>query len=344
MTQHTQTAQEIQQQAGKVLSQMAGYIGIRTIDIGLRFGLFEEIAKHPNGIATEALAKGKGLDPFYVGVWVRSAYASEILELGENNTYRLAPHMDTLLLDQDFPGYIGAMPGIMVSPELFDRFGENFRSGERIWWDQCSPEFIQGVSGTGRAFYNRLIPNGLSQVPGLSDRLTQGVRVLELASGAGIGLVKMAQAYPRSSFVGVDGDSYSQELASERVKQERLEERVSLVQSTLEDVNSAEEFDVALINISMHECRDIDKVTMNVHRALKPDGIFIISDFPFPETMEDSRTVAARIMGGIQFFEALIGDQLLSTQAYVDLLTKHGFRNVGAFDITPVHAVTYGQK
>jgi len=42
--------QAIQQQAGKLLSQVAGYVGLRTIDIGLRFGLLDEIARHPEGI------------------------------------------------------------------------------------------------------------------------------------------------------------------------------------------------------------------------------------------------------------------------------------------------------
>ena len=27
---------------------------------------------------------------------------------------------------------------------MFDRFSENLKSGERSWWDQCTPEFIQG--------------------------------------------------------------------------------------------------------------------------------------------------------------------------------------------------------
>jgi SAM-dependent methyltransferase len=112
----------------------------------------------------------------------------------------------------------------------------------------------------------------------------------------------------------------------------------------LEELNTAVEYDLVLINVSMHECRDIEKVTSNVHRALKPDGYFVISDFPFPDSREGCRTVPARIMCGIQFVEALMGDQLLPTQAYLDLLNKHGFRNVGTFELTPVHAVTYGQK
>ncbi|MFQ5925736.1 MAG: class I SAM-dependent methyltransferase, partial [Dehalococcoidia bacterium] len=276
--------------------------------------------------------------------WCRSAYASEVLELGENQTYRLAPYVDKLLLEQDFPGYIGAMSRLMVQPEIFDEFVEKLPSGQRTWWDQHSPAFIQLVSGAGRPFYIRLIPGGLSQVPGLSDRLAQRARVLELACGAGVGLMRMAQTYPQSTLVGVDGDAYSLELTADRLRQGGLQDKVSLVRSMLEEVNASEEFDLALINISMHECRDIEKVTSNVHRALKPDGYFVISDFPFPESTEGCRTVPGRLMCGIQFTEALKGDQLLPTRAYVNLLTKHGFRSVGAFDLTPVHAVTHGQK
>ena len=38
--------QAIQQQAGKLVSQVAGYVSVRTMEIGLRFGLLDEISKH----------------------------------------------------------------------------------------------------------------------------------------------------------------------------------------------------------------------------------------------------------------------------------------------------------
>ena len=49
-------------------------------------------------------------------------------------------------------------------------------------------------------------------------------------------------------------------------------------------------------------------------------------------------------MSGIQYFGALIDDQLMPTQAFVDLLGRHGFQDVASFDINPVHAVTHGRK
>ena len=348
MTQTSPATQEvqqaIQQQTGKILSQVAGYVGLRTIDIGLQHGLLETLATTPLGMTAEALAEETGLDPLYMEVWCRSAYAAEVLEVGEYEAFRLAPHMDKLLLDMDFPGYVGGLPGIMVQPEFFDRFAENLPSGKRTWWDECSPTFIDKVSATGRPFYTRLIPTGLSRVPGLDESLTNGAKVLELACGVGISLVRMAQTYPGATVVGVDGDAHSLKLVMDRVSQAGLQERISLLQSPLEDMDEQDQYEVVLINISMHECRDIEKVTRNVYRALKPGGYFVISDLPFPASIQETRTIPARVMSGIQFFEALIGDQLLPTQAYVELLNKQGFSGVDAFDLTPVHAVTYGRK
>ena len=298
----------------------------------------------PLGMTAEALAEEIGLDPLYTEVWCRSAYAAEVLEVGEYEAYRLAPHMDKLLLDRDFPGYIGGLPGVMVQPEIFDRFAENLSSGKRIWWNECSPTFIDKVSATGRPFYTRLIPIGLSRVPGLDETLANGAKVLELACGTGTGLVRLAESYPKTTLVGVDGDAHTVKLVMDRINQAGLQERISLLQSSLEDLDEQDQYDVPLINISMHECRDIEKVARNVYRALKPGGHFVISDFPFPVSAQESRTLPARVMSGIQFFEALIGDQLLPTQAYVELLSKQGFSDVDAFDLTPVHAVTYGRK
>ena len=114
--------------------------------------------------------------------------------------------------------------------------------------------------------------------------------------------------------------------------------------STLEELDVSWKYDAVLINASMHECRDINKVTNNVRSALRPGGYFVISDFPFPDSIEELRTAPAQVMCGIQFVEALIGDQLLSTRTYIDLLRKHRFHDVGAFDLSPVHVVIYGQK
>ncbi len=336
--------QEVQQQAGKVLTQFAGFVGFKTIKIGIDNGLLSALASQAEGLTTEDLAVQAGTDEFYTGVWARAAYAADVIEIDSQNRYTLAPHMDKLLLDEEFGGYVGGITGVFDEPEIFDNFSKNLKSGKRIWWDDASPEFIQAVSGTGKPFYTRLIPGGLDQVPGLTEKLNSGARVLELASGAGKGLVKFAETFPNTELIGVDGDEHSIDIAWERVKEAGVSDRVSLVQSSLEDFVEEDAYDLVFINISMHECRDIDRVTRNIKRSLKPGGVFVISDFPFPATHDGLRTVPARILTGIQYFEAQIDDQLMPTAVFADLLDRHGFNDVAATDITPVHNLIYGRK
>lgn len=338
------SAEVIQQQAGKLLSHVAGLVAHRTIEMGLRHGLIEAVAQNGGEITAEDLAEAAGLDPFYVGVWCRGAVGAEVLDATESGAYRLAPGMEPLLLNQDFPGWLGGVFEVMVQPEIFDQFSASLSSGERLWWDTVSAEFIDAVSYTSRPFYSRLLAGGFERVPGLTQKLAAGARVAEIACGTGRGLVRIASAYPASTFVAVDGDQHSLDLARGVFQEGGVLDRIGMVESTLEEWSADGEFDAVLINVSMHECRDIDQVTTNVLRALKPGGVFVISDFPFPEGAEGLRALPARVMSGIQYFEALIGDQLMSTRYFVELLKQHGFREVEGVEIAPVHNLIYGTK
>lgn len=342
-TTETATQPVLKEQAAVLLAQVAGYAGTRTVAMGLRQGVIGLLDDRPEGLTAREVAAELRLDPFFCRVWLRAARAAGVCEHTDGDRVRLAPHMGTLLLDSSSPAYIGGNFRVMEEYEIFDRFEEHLGDGERLWWDRCSPTFIEGVSGTGTPFYTRLVPGGLEQVPGLVDALARPCRVLDTACGAGVGVVRLAETYPAISVVGTDGDAHSLELARERVERAGLGDRVELIHSPLEDLALDGEFTLVTNNISMHECRDIDRVTANVHRALEPGGWFVISDFPFPETEEELRTVPGRIMSGIQFFEAQIDDQLLTRSTYDRLLQRHGFSEIDHAELAPVHAVTWGR-
>ena len=334
-------APTVAQQAPILLGQIAGYVGHRTIAMGLRRGLVRAIADQP-GSTTGELAELLGLDPFYAAVWARSALAAGVLErAGEG--YRLAPHLDTLLLDTASPAYVGGVFQVTEAAEMFSRFEAELASGERMWWNDTSPEWITAVSGTGTPFYTRLVPGGLGKVPGLAAELERGCRIVDTACGAGIGLARLAEHYPNCEILGVDGDQHSIDLARAHVAEAGLADRIELICSPLEEMPIDRPARLVTNNISMHECRDIDRVTANVRAALEPGGWFVISDFPFPDSDEALRTPAGRIMCGIQFFEAQIDDQLLPRASYDDLLTRHGFVDLGSAALTPMHAITWGR-
>lgn len=341
----------VPEQAGRLLSNIAGYVAHRTVAIGLREGLIAALADASSGYSSEELAEQLGLDPFYVAVWCRAAVASGICDRLDGSAdqpwmvarHQLAPHVSTLLLNRDHPAYVGGVFIVLEQPELFERFERSLATGERMWWDDCSPEWIAGVAGTGVPFYTRLVPGGLAQIAGLAEKLRAGARIVDIACGSGAGLIRLAREYPGCSIVGVDGDRHSLDRARRAVDDAGLADRIELVNSPLEELELNEPAALVINNISMHECRDVDRVTANVLRGLQPGGWFVISDFDFPENVEGLRSVPGRVMCGIQYFEAQIDDQLLPRTAYDELLARHGFADIGSVQLNAMHALTYGR-
>lgn len=336
-----------------LLAHAAGYVAHRTVTLGLRRGLIGALARSEAPLSPDELAEQLRFDPFYVAVWCRAAQACGLCErTGEATTdagaalggrYLLTSGMAEALLDTGHPGYVGAVFPVLEQAEVFDRFDANLDSGERLWWDGCSAEWIHGVADTGTPFYTRLVANGLNRIPLLAERLTAGCRVVDTACGSGVGLTALAHAFPNCEIVGVDGDRSSLAEAESRLADCGLTGRCRLVHSPLEELTLDAPAACVINNISMHECRDIDRVTVNVRAALEPGGWFVISDFPFPDTAAGLRTVPGRVMTGIQYFEAQIDDQLLPRSAYDDLLARHGFTDIDHFELSPVHAVTHGR-
>jgi ubiquinone/menaquinone biosynthesis C-methylase UbiE len=338
------TQPEPAQQGGKLLGHYAGYIATWAIHLGIDTGLFAELAR-VEAATDQDLAQALELDAQYTAVWCRSAYSAGILDRGSDGRYTLAPHMGTLLLDQEAPGYLGGLAQTFVAMrETFLDLREFMHTGKREWWNDFSPEWVGAVADTGQAFYRRMINVVLPQLSGVETALRNGGRVLDLACGLGLGPIKMATAYESAPLVDVDGDAYTLEVARRNFDEAGYGSRFELVHSMLEEFDTEDAFDLAIINISLHEARDMRKVVDNALRALRPGGTFIVNEFPFPETVEECRTLPAEIMSGIQFFESHIGCQLQPTSVFVELLTKAGFRDVGSIDVTPVHVTIHDTK
>src|SRR5687767_15283605 len=89
---------------GYILGNQAAWIA----DIGLKAGLFRAVADAgEEDITEEALAQKLAYKLRYVQVWSRGAYAFEFLDWDEQTGYRLAPHMESLLLDASDPQFLG---------------------------------------------------------------------------------------------------------------------------------------------------------------------------------------------------------------------------------------------
>jgi ubiquinone/menaquinone biosynthesis C-methylase UbiE len=335
---------ELSEPAAKILGPLSGTAIVWSLDLGLRLGIFEQLVEHPSGATAEEVANALDLDLQYTHVILRAAYAAEVLDL-DDGRYRLAEHMSTLLLDSDAPGYLGgAVRTFVALRETYLDLRSFARTGAREWWSDFDPEWIDAVAENGQTYYRRLLNLVVPRLPAVAGSLERGARYLDLACGVCRGPAKVAATFPRTTVTAVDGDAYTLEVAEREMREQGLGDRFRFVHSMLEDLDIDGGHDLAVINISLHEARDIERAVERAYAALDPGGNFLVSEFPFPDHEEDCRTVPGRLMCGVQFFEAHIGCQLLPTARFVDLLEQAGFREVGVIDVTPVHVVVHGTK
>lgn len=336
---------DITEQAAKILGPLSGTATVWALDLGLRLGLFEHLAATPGGATADEAAGALGLDPLYTKVALRAAYAAEVLDRDDADRYRLAGHMGTLLLNDDAPGYLGgAIKTFVALRETYVDLRILARTGEREWWSDFAPEWIDAVGENGQTYYRRLLNAVIPQLPAVAASLERGARLLDVACGVCKGPAKIVDAFPNTQVTAVDCDAYTLEVAEREIKERGLEDRFTFVHSMLEDLDIEGGHDLAVINISLHEARDIQRVVDRVFAALEPGGTFLVSEFPFPEHEEGCRTVPGRLMCGVQCFEAHIGCQLLPAARFVEYLQRAGFTDVSAIDVTPMHVVIRGAK
>lgn len=335
---------ELSEQAAKVLGPLSGTATVWALELGLRLGLFAELATEPDGATADEVAAALGLDPQYTSVVLRSAYAAEVLERRDGR-YHLAEHMGVLLLDSDAPGYLGgAIKTFVALRESYLDVRTLARTGEREWWSDFDPEWIDAVGENGQTYYRRLLNLVIPKLPAVAATLEDGARYLDLACGVCRGPAKVVEAFPNTIVTAVDGDAYTLEVAEREMKERAVGDRFRFVHSMLEELDLDGGHDLAVINISLHEARDIDRAVERAHAALEPGGTFLVSEFPFPGQEEDCRTVPGRLMCGVQLFEAHIGCQLLPTTRFIEHLDRAGFRDLGVVDVTPMHVVVHGTK
>jgi len=335
---------ELSEQVPKILGPLSGTATVWALELGLRLGVFEHLAGNPQGATAEEVAASLGLDLQYAHVVLRAAYAAEVLDR-RGDGYLLADHMAVLLLDSDAPGYLGgAIKTFVALRESYLDLRHHARSGKREWWSDFDAEWIDAVGENGQTYYRRLLNVVVPELPAVGGALERGARYLDLACGVCRGPAKVVDAFPNTNVTAVDGDAYTLELAEREMKERGIRDRFRFVESMLEDLDIEGGHDLAVINISLHEARDIDRAVERAYAALEPGGTFLVSEFPFPEREEDCRTVPGRLMCGVQFFEAHIGCQLLPTARFVEHLERAGFRDVGIVEVTPMQVVVHGTR
>lgn len=264
------------------------------VSIGDELGLYAALAEKP--LSAEELAQSTGTNERYIREWLANQAASGYVEFDPSgDRYHLNEAQSACLANPDGPA---DLPGAyQIIRDLFavrDRAVENFRSGDGMEWGEHHPCLFDGTERFFRAGYNaNLLTSWLPALDGVVAKLRAGGRAADVGCGHGASTLLMAQAFPRSDFVGIDYHGPSIDTARERAATLGVQN----VAFEVADATSYQSGDYDLVAFfdCLHDMADPAGAARHARDALKSDGHCLLVE-PFAnDDVSDNLNPVARL-------------------------------------------------
>lgn len=251
------------------------------ISIGHRTGLFDVMAGQRPLTSTE-IATAAGLNERYVREWLGAMVAGGVVEVDPESTRFQLPAEHAAFLTRAagadnigvFHQYIAVMGGVE------DEIVECFRVGGGVPYERFPRFHAVMAEDSGQSALSTLESHVLPLVPGLAERLEDGIGVLDVGCGSGRILNRLAALYPRSCFLGYDLSSEAVSTAREDARRANLD-NVAFAGRDLSDFDRTAEpetFDFITTFDAVHDQGQPLNVLKGIHRALKTDGYYLMQD------------------------------------------------------------------
>jgi 2-polyprenyl-3-methyl-5-hydroxy-6-metoxy-1,4-benzoquinol methylase len=192
--------------------------------------------------------------------------------------FGLSTEGEAVLADEKHPafgaGFFSQLPQLVGVAE---RLPEAFKTGLGLPYDAFGPEGARGIErGLAPWFRALLVPFVLPRVGGVVERLRAGAAAADVGCGAGVALLEMAKAFPRSRFHGYD---ISHALA--RAEENRARAGVSNASfhdAARDPLPTDARFAFVTTFDCLHDMTDPAGVMRRIRGALSEDGTWLIAD------------------------------------------------------------------
>jgi len=271
-----------QAKAEEFAERMVGVLNEEAIalmtSIGHRTGLFDAMAGLPPS-TSEQIASAAGLNERYVREWLGAMVVGKIVEHDpENETYHLPQEHAAFLTRAASPDNIAAFAQyIPLLGSVEDGIVESFKNGGGVPYS-AFPRFHEVMAeDSGQTVLPVLTDHILPLVPGLTERLKDGIDVLDVGCGSGRALNLMAHTFPNSRLVGYD----LSEEAIARARAEAQEHGITNAHFEVKDAATLDEearYDLITTFDAVHDQADPAAVLKGIANALKDDGVYLMQD------------------------------------------------------------------
>lgn len=257
--------------------------------VGHRTGLLDVIGKLPPSTSVQ-IAAAADLDERYVREWLAGMFTSGVVEYEPSTVQYSLPAEHAAFLTRDAsPNNIAAFTqyvGMFGTVE--DKIIECFKSGGGVPYSEF-PRFQETMAeDSGQTVLPVLIDHIVPLVEGLGDRLREGIDVLDVGCGSGLALILLAETFPSSRFTGIDISAEGLERGRDEAERRGVT-NIRFEQRDATKMWFEEQFDLVTTFDSVHDQKDPAAVVGEIHRALRPGGVYLMQDIAASSKLENNR-------------------------------------------------------
>lgn len=281
----TTRAQEF---GGRMLGTVNGAMLTLGISLGHRTGLYDGLDEL--GTATSAeIAERAGLNERYVREWLAGQLTGGIVEHdpADGTWWLPAEHALSLTRSAGANNIAFMASGLSRFAELEDDVLAVFGAGGGVPWPRM--ERLQAWQAElSYGYYHRTLDAVLAAVPGLAERLRDGIDVLDVGCGHGHAALRIADAHPASRIVGYDRAAASIAAASAEAR------RRGLHNAHFEVCDAAalepEAHDLVLALDVVHDLARPHETLRAINGALREGGTLLMAEHALSHRPEENTT------------------------------------------------------
>jgi SAM-dependent methyltransferase len=287
---------EVEAFIGQVVTDLSAAFSGVLVNVGRKLGLYQAMAELGASTST-ALAEATGIRERYVREWLANQAAGGYVAYDpEKQTYSLPPAQAMVLALEQSPIFMA--PAFEVAASFWadeDQIVETFRSGEGLGWHAHNRRMFCGTESFFRTGYRaHLVSEWLPALDGMVERLKRGSRVADIGCGHGASTILMAQAFPKSNFIGLDNHEESIATARSRAVEQGVTANIAFEVKSATEFDG-KDFDLVCFMDCLHDLGDPVGALARCHQALKPDGKVLLVEPYAGDRLEENLNPIGRM-------------------------------------------------
>jgi 2-polyprenyl-3-methyl-5-hydroxy-6-metoxy-1,4-benzoquinol methylase len=256
--------------------------------VGHQVGLFDAMAKLPPS-TSQQVAVAAGSQERYVREWLGAMTTGRVVghDPQEETFWLPAEHAACLTRAAGPDNLAHMMQFVLMLAGVEQEVVACFAEGGGVPYS-AYPRFHRLMAEDSATVHDAVLVDGvLPLVPGLVERLRDGIDVADVGCGQGHAVNLMARAFPHSRFTGYD-------FADEAIAAARAEAgRAGLTNATFElqdvtELGVTDAYDLATAFDAIHDQAHPARVLTAIASALRDDGAFLMADIKASSSLHEN--------------------------------------------------------